>query len=78
MAETCQFQPNLEPTTSKNKYHEAQKIRILTLRWVPNLGVRRTLAGHLVRRGLFDAAIAEDKDNWTQGEADQSVVTKAE
>ena len=40
MAETCQFQPNLEPTTSKNKYHEAQKIRILTLRWVPNLGVR--------------------------------------
>ena len=40
-----------------------------------------TLADHLVRRGLFDAATAGDEDNWTQGEADQqtkSVVTKAE
>ena len=40
-----------------------------------------TLADHLVRRGLLDAATTGDEDNWTQGEADQqtkSVVTKAE
>ena len=39
-----------------------------------------TLADHLVRRGLFDAATAGDEDHWTQGEADQqtkSVDTKA-
>ena len=39
-----------------------------------------TLADHLVRRGLFDAATAGDGDHWTQGEADQqtkSVDTKA-
>ena len=40
-----------------------------------------TLADHLVRRGLRDAATIGDEDNWTQGEAGQqtkSVVTKAE
>ena len=40
-----------------------------------------TLADHLVRRGLFDAATAGDEDHWTQGEADQqtkSVVTEDE
>ena len=39
-----------------------------------------TLADHLVRRGLFDAATAGDEDHWNQGEADQqtkSVDTKA-
>ena len=39
-----------------------------------------TLADHLVRRGLFDAATTGDEDHWTQGEADQqtkSVDTKA-
>ena len=43
----------------------------------PALG---TLAGHLVRRGLFVAATAGGEDHLTQGEADQqtkSVVTEA-
>jgi hypothetical protein len=42
IVETHQFQPKCPPTMWRTKLCESQKFRILTLRWVPKLGVRLT------------------------------------
>ena len=52
VVETHQFQPNWEPTMQRNTLYKSKKIRILTLRWVPNLGVCRNL--RVIQNILFE------------------------